>query len=108
MGSISEIKEEAKQTTPNTTTTIGKEAEKKPVQTASNTSKEAQENSKQHSADVTKEIVCAIIGNSRDKMYITPSEACTISKIYEIIYGTVEALKKENFTYKKKTPTNWV
>ena len=84
MGSISEIKEEAKQTI---------------------TNKEVQENSKQHSADVTKEIVCAIISNSRDKMYITPSEACTISNIYEIIYGMVEALKKESFTYKKKPPT---
>lgn len=102
MGSITEIKN----TIPNTTTTIVKEAEKKPVQTTSRIIKEDQQNSTQHSADVAKEIVCAIIGNSRDKMYITQSEACTISKIYKIIYGTVEALKKENFTYKKKPPTN--
>lgn len=105
MGSIPEIKEEAKKTLSNTSTTIVKEAEKKPVQTASSTNKEVQENSKQHSADVAKEIVCAIISNSRDKMYVTPSEACTISKVYENIYGIVEALKKENFTY-KKPPTN--
>lgn len=103
MGSTQEIKEEAKKTLSNTSITIVKETEKKPPQTASCTNKE---NPKQHSADVTKEIVCAIIGNSRDKMYLTSREAYTIAKIYEIIYGTVEALKKVDFTYNKKAPTN--
>ncbi len=106
MRSIPEIKEEAKKTLSNTSTTIVKEAEKNNVPPASSTNKETQQNSAQHSADVTKEIVCAIIGNSRDKMYITSREAYTIAQIYEIIYGKVEALKKVNFTYKNKPPTN--
>lgn len=47
-----------------------------------------------NSFEITKDIVCTIISNSRDKFYINTSEANTIASIYQIIYNKVESLKK--------------
>ncbi len=89
----------------NNTNTIVKEAVKNPVSIASNINKENNITPTQHSAEITKDIVCTMISNTHNKLFLTINEALDVSKIYEIIYKRVEALKKVNITY-KKPPTN--